>query len=133
MSRLIMGMSRHALPFWEATKEKKLVIQYSPETKRYYHYPREAVVISPTTLEVQWRQASGKAEVYSFSVMRKPGNPSMAAKVPYVVAIVQLEEGVRMMTNIVNCPIENVKIGMKVRLTWEELKDGMHLPVFEPA
>jgi uncharacterized OB-fold protein len=65
--------------------------------------------------------------------MRKPGNPSMGARVPYVVAIVQLEEGVRMMTNVINCPLENVKVGMQVKLAWEELPKGRHFPVFEPA
>lgn len=133
MSRMIMGFSPHAEPFWEATKAKKLVLQYSPETKRYYHYPREAVVVSPKTREVEWHESAGKGEVYAFSIMRKPGNPGMAAQVPYVVAIVELEEGVRMMTNIVNCEPENVRVGMKVKVTWEEIKDGRHLPLFEPA
>ncbi len=133
MSRMMMGTSPHAEPFWKATEEKKLVLQYSPETQKYYHYPREAVVVSPKTGEVEWREASGRGEVYAFSIMRKPGNPGMAANVPYVVALVTLEEGVRMMTNVVNCPVESVKVGMKVKVTWEELPKGRHLPVFEPA
>ncbi|MDY6943364.1 MAG: OB-fold domain-containing protein [Pseudomonadota bacterium] len=133
MSRMMMGTSPHAEPFWKATEEKKLVIQYSPETKRYVHYPREPIVVSPKTGEVEWREASGKGEVYAFSVMRKPGNPAMAAKVPYVVALITLEEGVRFMSNIVNCAPEDVKVGMPVKVTWEELPKGRHFPVFEPA
>ena len=132
MSRMMMGTSPHAEPFWKATEEKKLMLQYSPETERYYHYPREAVVISPKTGAVE-RESAGQGEVYAFSVMRKPGNPAMGARVPYVVAIVQLTEGVRMMTNIVNCALEDVKVGMKVKVSWEELPKGRHFPVFEPA
>ncbi len=134
MSRMTMGTSPHAEPFWKATEERKLVIQYSPETGRYWHYPREAVVISPKTGEVEWRESSGHGTVYACSVMRKPGNPGMGAAVPYVVAIVELEEEkVRMLTNVVNCEPESVKVGMKVKLTWDELPKGRNLPVFEPA
>lgn len=133
MSRMMMGTSPHAEPFWKATEDKKLVLQYSPESERYYHYPREPIVVSPKTGAVEWREAKGLGEIYAFSVMRKPGNPSMGARVPYVVAIIQLEEGVRMMTNVVNCPLENIKVGMKVKLAWEELPKGRNFPVFEPA
>lgn len=132
MSRMIMGTSKHAEPFWEATKDKKLLIQWCTATDKGIHYPRQ---LSPYTLEdtLEWREASGKAEVYAVTVVHKPSMPPMMAKVPYAVALVDLEEGVRMMTEIVNCNPEEIKVGDKVQVTWEELPGGRHMPVFEPA
>ena len=65
--------------------------------------------------------------------MHQPGNPMMADRVPYVLALVDLEEGVRMATNIVGCDPADVHVGMAVRVDWEALSDGRHLPVFVPA
>ena len=57
----------------------------------------------------------------------------MAERTPYVVALVDLDEGARMMSNIVGCPPDEVAVGLGVRVTWELLSDGRHLPQFEPA
>src|SRR5207244_8198135 len=96
-----------------------------------FWYPR---AICPSCLgdDIEWRPASGKGEVYASSVMARPGNPMMAERVPYVVALVQLEEGPRLMTNIVGCDPFDVRVGQAVQVTWEALSDGRNLPLFEP-
>lgn len=99
---------------------------------RVVHYPRERCPACGSA-ESEWRPASGHGQIYSFSVMHRPGNPMMAGRVPYVVALVDLEEGARMMTNIVGLEPADVRVGMPVEVTWEELSDGRHLPLFEPA
>jgi uncharacterized OB-fold protein len=117
-------------PFWDATREGRFILQWCKPCGLPVHYPRECC---PRCLqcELEWRPASGRGEVYAVSVMHRAGNPLMQDRVPYAVALVDLEEGVRFMTNIVNCPPSSVKVGMPVSLTWEKLSDGRALPLFE--
>ena len=119
-------------PYWSATRDRKLLLQKCTKTGRFQFFPR-AASIHDLGGPVEWVEASGRGTVYTFSVQHRPANPLMASKVPYTVALVELEEGVRMMTNIVGCAPDAVEIGMPVRLTWEALSDGRYLPLFEPA
>lgn len=119
-----------AEPFWEATREKKLLLQWCTACGHAIYYPREAC---PTCLgrDLEWRESPGRGRVYTYTVEYRPQNPNMPA--PYTVALVELEEGVRVMTNVVGCPPEEVLVDMPVTVTWEELSDGRHLPLFAPA
>lgn len=113
-------------PFWDATEDKTLLLQWCTVCDRVVHYPREAC---PTCLgsALEWRASSGQGEVYAVSVQAR-------AAEPYAVALVDLEEGARMMTNIVGVDdLYAVKVGTPVRVTWEALDDGRHLPQFEPT
>ena len=118
-------------PFWEATRERRLVLQWCRACERVVHYPRE---ICPTCMgdALEWRPATGRGEVYAFSVMHRAGSPFLADRVPYVVALVSLEEGARFMSNVVGCEPSDVHVGQSVQVTWEELSDGRALPLFEP-
>ena len=117
-------------PFWDAANEGRLVIQYCRSAKKFQHYPRP-VSIYTGGRDLEWREVSGKGVVYTFTVTRRPprgfGGPE-----PYAVATVQLDEGVRFLSNIVNCPIENIRIGMRVRVTWDRISPEFNYPVFEP-
>lgn len=119
-------------PFWDATRNQHLVLQWCNDCNRAIQYPRERC---PRCLgdRLSWRPASGRATVYACSVMNTPGNPLMEARVPYTVALVDLDEGARMLTNIVGIEPQDVRIGARVQVTWEPLSDGRHLPLFEPA
>ncbi len=118
-------------PFWDATRERRLVIQWCGACESTVHYPRE---ICPTCLgsELEFRPSSGAGEVHAWTVMHSPAHPGMADAAPYVVALVELTEGARMMTNVVGCPPGDVRVGLPVSVTWEELSDGRHLPLFMP-
>ena len=118
-------------PFWEATKARRLLLQWCRACDAPIHYPRE---MCPKCLgsDLEWREASGRGEVYACSVMHRSGNPLMADRVPYVVALIELEEGARMLSNVVGTPPEEVEVGMPVKVAWEELSDGRALPLFEP-
>lgn len=122
--------SEEGAPFWEASAERRFVLPWCPQCDRPHWYPR---AVCPHCLgpRLQWREASGRAVVYAASVQHEAGMPQMAGREPYVVALVDLDEGVRMMTNVVGCDPESVGAGMRVRLTWERLSDGRHLPLFE--
>ena len=111
--------------FWLAANEGKLMIPRCKDTNQFFWYPRK---ISPFTLSdnIEWIQASGKGTIYTFSVMRR-------ADPQYVIAYVRLEEGVTMMTNIVDCKPETVQVGQAVLLVMLESENGQKIPVFKPA
>ena len=112
-------------PFFDGAAAGKLVIPQCVETKKYIWYPR---AISPFTLgPVEWKEVSGKGKVYTYSIMER-ANP------PYCIAYVELAEGPKMMTNIVDVDFKNVKIGMDVKLKFIKTEgDGPPMPFFAPA
>jgi uncharacterized OB-fold protein len=131
-------------PFWEATREGRLLIQWCTACDRGIFYPRSfcpycaadgthtghlSDAADPAQLE--WRQASGKGTVHAVTVEHKPSAP-FANGEPYTVALIDLDEGVRMLSNVVGCPAEDVTIGMAVTVDWEPLTDGRQLPLFRP-
>ena len=118
-------------PFWEATKEGKLMVQRDMDSGQVFFYPRER---SPYTLSdrLEWVEVSGKARIYSFIVVRQPGNPAFTPDVPYIYAIVQLDEGPRMNGNVRGIDIEDVEIDMQVEVYFEERGDQM-IPQWKPV
>lgn len=115
-------------PFWNAAESGTLAIQRCRNCDRYEWTPLEACsTCYSETLE--WTPVTGRGSVYSFSVVHRPAHPGFTA--PYVVAIVELDEGVRMLTDLVNIEHDAIKIGMNVRVAFE--KDAeMPLYHFEP-
>jgi uncharacterized OB-fold protein len=124
--------SDEALPFWDATRERRLVLAWCTECERAIWYPR---TVCPRCLgdAVEWRDDAGNGTVYAASVHSKPGPGREADDGPYVVVLVDLDAGVRMMSNVVGCPPDEVAAGMRVEIAWESLSDGRHLPVFRPS
>lgn len=130
MSRLEPRPSEASAAYWEATRDKRLVLQWCLDCNAPVHFPR---VVCPGCLgsKFDYREASGRATVHAVVVEHRPPSPFDDDQ-PYAVALVELDEGVRMVTNIVACPPMDVTPGMSVRVTWEALSDGRHLPLFEP-
>lgn len=124
--------SDHGKPYWDATREERLLVPYSTGTGQPFWFPRE---VAPDTLEdaVEWREASGRGTVYAVSVQHRPGPGRDPDAGPYAVVLVDLPEGVRIMSNVVGCPPEDVAVGMAVEVCWHELSDGRKLPMFQPA
>lgn len=118
-------------PFWEAANEGKLLLQYCRDTGKYQWFPRSGSLYSGKR-NIEWRQASGRGTVYSYTVSVAPW-PGHEDRVPYLCAYVQLEEGVRILANLFNVTAADVKIGMPVRLTFERLSGKFNYPAFEPA
>ncbi len=117
-------------PFWDATRRKELVVQFCPVTKRFQHVPRPLSIYTGQC-KVEWRPVSGRGRVYALTLTRR-APPPFRGREPYVVATIELAEGVRFMSNIVHCDPESVRVGMPVRVAWDPLDDGLHYPVFEP-
>lgn len=113
-------------PFWEATRRRELVLQWCPQCARLVHYPR-ARCPSCGGDELDWRPMSGAATVYAAATH----HPRAAD--PYCIALVDLAEGARLLTRIVDVPPDEVQVGDAVTVRWWALDDGRNLPVFGPA
>jgi uncharacterized OB-fold protein len=125
-------VSDAAAPFWDATREQRLVLPWCTECGRVIWYPRE-ICPACASSSIEWRSAAGTGEVYAVSVHHLPGPGRDPSELPYAVVLVDLPEGARLMSNVVNCEPERVVVGMPVRVSWHPLSDGRHLPFFEPS
>ena len=121
-----------AVPYWDATREQHLVLPWCTGCERPHWYPRERCPWCLTDT-VEWRPASGAGEVYALSVQHRPGPMRDPAAGPYAVVLVELAEGVRVMSNLVDTDLTDATVGMAVQVRWEPLSDGRHLPFFAPA
>ena len=138
MARLEPQATEATDPFWNATKERKYLVQWCGACDTPIFYPREVCPTCLSAESLEWRQSNGRGTVYAVSVQHRPGNPTMKDRVPYAVALVEVDAGdgnrtVRVMSNVVNTDALSVQVGDQVTLTWEELSDGRNLPLFEPA
>ena len=118
-------------PFWEGTAAGKLLIQQCPACRQRQFYPR--AICTACGAEPEWLEASGRGTLYTFSIMRQNLVRPFKDMLPYVLAMVDLEEGVRMLTNIVGCEVEDVRIGMPLEVVFVQARDGVHLPYWRPA
>ncbi len=122
-------------PFWEATRQERLLVQWCAACDRGIFYPRVLCPFCSSAGALEWREASGRAVVHAAVVEHRPeaAGAAFAQGRPFCIALVDLEEGVRMMTNVVGCPPDEVRSGMPVTVFWEPLSDGRRLPLFRPA
>lgn len=118
-------------PFWDGTRRCRLVLPWCSACDRAFFFPR---VFCPHCGgdAIAWREASGRGEIYAVTVEHRPQNPTMTAMAPYAVALVELDEGVRMLTNVVDTDPASLRVGDRVAVAWEPLDDGRHLPLFQP-
>jgi uncharacterized OB-fold protein len=115
--------------YWDAARRHELVLQRCSECNRFRFYPRS---ICPYCLsdQFEWRRASGRGAIYSFTIIHRPPVPAFRDRVPYVLALIDLEEGVRMMSNVVDCDPHSVEIGMAVEVIFEDITEEITLPKF---
>jgi uncharacterized protein len=138
MARLEPASTEATDPFWAGTREQKYLVQWCSACATPIFYPREVCPSCLSAESLAWRESSGRGTVYAASVQHRAANPTMADRVPYVVALVEVDAGdgastVRVMSNVINCDAESVRVGDAVSITWEALSDGRHLPQFEPT
>jgi uncharacterized protein len=112
-------------PFWNAAREGRFVVPVCAACGKAHWYPR-AVCPFCDSEKIEWRPASGGGTIYTFSVMRR-------VKEPYAIAHVTLAEGPTMLTNIVDCDLDRLRIGQAVALVFKESENGQPVPMFAPA
>jgi uncharacterized OB-fold protein len=120
-------------PFWTGLNKGKIKVQYSPSTQAWVFYPRP---LAPGTLadDLEWREVSGSGTVYTFTVARRPTAPAWKDAVPQIIGVVEVAEGARLPTELVNVEPEAVRVGMRVRAVFEKSGSdpGFTLLKFEP-
>lgn len=128
-----IGPDRWTQAFWDAAREHRLVIARCGDCGRF-RSPPTPYCPRCRSQNVAWTELPGTAEVYTFTVVRHPPSPAVAASVPYVIAIVRLDgaDGTKLMTNIVNCSLDDLRVGMKVHVVWDDVSPELTVPRFEP-
>ncbi|MGI8551758.1 MAG: Zn-ribbon domain-containing OB-fold protein [Dehalococcoidia bacterium] len=119
-------------PYWESAKQQELRLQRCSQCGKF-RYPPAPFCPHCLSSEAEWRPISGKATVYSYIIVHQRYDPSFAGDLPYNVTIVELEEGPRFVTNVVDCRNEDLRIGMPLLITYQVATEEFTLPKFGPA
>jgi len=127
----VPAASPESAPFWKAAKEHRLLIPRCRRCQKFWFPPSR---LCPHCLsdDAGWETVSGRGKIYSFVVFHRVYHPAFAGEVPYVVAIVELEEGPRMLTNIVGVPIDQVRCNMPVEVVFDDVSSEVAVPKFTP-
>jgi hypothetical protein len=125
--RVLPIVDESTAPFWDAARRDQLVVQRCAQSG-HFHWPPRLTCPESSGVAPEWVPVSGNAEVFTFSVVYRSSHEY--PKCPYVVAVVQLAEGPLMMTNVVDVAPEDVRVGLPVTVRFEEMGDGLKLPVF---
>ena len=117
-------------PYWEGTRERKLMLQFCPRARQYQFFPRPVSIFTGRR-DLEWREVDGRGSLYTYTVtVLGPG--AFRGHEPYAIGLVELDVGVRIIGNIVGAEADAIRIGMRVKPHWLPLADGTHLLMFEP-
>lgn len=118
-------------PFWRACEREQLVFLQCSACGKYLPYARGLCPRCGSDT-LTWRPISGRGRVYSFTVIHRAPGPEFRPYVPYVLALIEVEEGVRMMSWVVDCPTEQVRVNMPVRVVFRQIASRASVPCFAP-
>ena len=116
-------------PFWAATAKHRLTYQICRACGQVVFHPRRHCTCC-TSGDLEWRDSAGAGTVYTFTVIRQHGHPFFRARIPYVVGLIDLDEGFRMLAEIAADP-QALQVNQRVTVTWEDHAD-LSVPIFEP-
>jgi uncharacterized OB-fold protein len=121
-----------SVPFWEAARNHRLELPRCNACGKFWFPPSRSC---PHCLasDFVWTPVSGRGTVFSFVVFHRVYHPAYEGDVPYVVALIALEEGPRMLSNVVAIPPDEVRCDMAVKVVFDDIADGVALPKFAPA
>ena len=123
------GVYIDSAPFWQGLEKGKLMIQRCATTGQYQWHPCP-VSIATSRRSVEWKAVGGKGTIYAYTVVRIAGK-GLEGRLPLAVATVELDEGTRIIANMLNCRIDEPKIGDRVRLVMDKLDETHNYPAFE--
>ena len=118
--------------FWSKAAEGVLVVPKCTECGRTFWHPRPRCPHCGSE-RVDWIRASGRGTVHTYTVVRQSDDPYFKTKAPYAVAMIDLDEGVRIMTNIVDTPLAALAVGMRVEVVFEDAGGGIAIPLFRAS
>lgn len=117
-------------PYWQAAKEGKLLLKRCRACNRPFFYPRTHCPRC-WSAETEWMEASGRGAIYSYTVIAHSDVAPFKDWLPYVVALIELDEGPHLVTNIVGCEPKDVTVGHRVEVVFEKVDDAVTLPKFQ--
>jgi uncharacterized OB-fold protein len=117
--------------FWDAAARGELRLPRCAVCASFGWPPRVRCAVCGSGA-IEWMRASGSGSVHTFTIVRQTSEPYFAARLPYVVAMIDLDEGARLMGNVVGCSVDAVRIGMRVAVSFVDAGDGVAIPVFAP-
>jgi uncharacterized OB-fold protein len=121
-------------PFWEAALRHELLLQRCLDCGTFYEPPVEGCWSCHKPVpRIEWARVSGRGVVHTFNVYHRAYHPWFADRVPYNTAIIELEEGPLLRSQIVGCRNDEIKIGMPVEVVFEDIDERVSLPTFRPA
>ncbi len=126
------GIDDENKPFWDYCKQHELRMQKCLKCGTI-RYPASPICPHCLHMESEWAKLSGKGKVYSFTIVRRSAHPAFAEEVPYTVAIIELEEGPRLTSNVIGIPPDEVKVDLPVEVVFEDITDEFALPKFKPT
>ena len=119
-------------PFFDAAKRRELVVQRCRDCGAW-RFPAREICSNCLSRQVEWVPVSGRGEIFSYNVMHQVYHPGFATEVPYAVVVVKLDEGAKMISNLVGVAPQDIRIGMRVEVVFEDVSDEVTLPKFRPA
>jgi hypothetical protein len=117
-------------PFWKGTERGELMLQYCPDTEQFQMFPRPVSMYSGRR-ELEWRAVSGRGTIYARTIVRVPAPGLDASRLPLSLVTVELEEGVRILGNVLDRDPETVAIGQQVELAWDPISEDVQYPAFK--
>lgn len=118
--------------FWEGCRNHVLIIQRCLDCGNY-RFPPGIICRHCMSEMTKWEEITGEGSVYSFTVVFRPVNEAFSSDIPYVIALIELKEGFRMLSNLEGCNPDEIKIGMPVKVFFEDVSEEISLPKFRPA
>ncbi len=119
-------------PWWEAAQRHELYIQKCRDCGDLRFHPR-ALCTSCMSSDTEWLRCSGRGKIYTFTVTNQNGSAGFRDSLPYVLAWVELDEGVKLLTNIIDCPPDQVRIDMPVEAVFDDVTPDVTLVKFRPV
>ena len=119
-------------PFWDGCREGRFLVRHCNACGEDHFYPRPFCPKCWSD-DVAWKEASGRGTLYTYSIVHANDLPPFNERVPYVAAVVELDEGPRVMTNIEDVDHADLRVGMRVGVHFRELNDEISIPVFHSA
>ncbi|MFO1188242.1 MAG: Zn-ribbon domain-containing OB-fold protein [Alphaproteobacteria bacterium] len=123
MSKPVPAINGDTVEFWRGCNAERLLYQHC-ETCGHVQFPPRSLCVKCHGRGLAWRESARRGHIHSFTVVHRPPTAAFKADVPYVLALVDLDEGFRIMCNLIGCPPEKAAIGLAVRITFEARGEG---------
>ena len=130
------NITSEAKPFWDGLSEQKLLIPKCNKCNHLFMYPKAYCPNNGCfSDDLSWEHVSGRGKVYSFTVVHRSADvrfQEIASQNPYVFALIELDEGPKLISNLINCEIDSIAIGASVQIIFEKINSDITLPKFAP-